>query len=222
MRLEAFVGAFLIRAHQARIAHHIGGEDRGQSTGGSRGDHCSGGDNSRAKFNLLRAGKRQFHATGRSGFVRNRRVWRRALGDALPSSAVWRSSLKNGEPTPRAGPAPVLYVRIGFIERSPLTVIKLALATGENHGLYRLRSKNFSLTGRQLMAISWHAKQEEQGDVNPFFGPRNSGSHLTRRWRKPDSNSWSRFEKSRPSQDTPQRFRVVRPARAEPLRRSKS
>ena len=129
-----------------------------------------------------------FMRPGVRGFVRNRRVWRRALGDALPSSAVWRSSLKNGEPTPRAGPAPVLYVRIGFIERSPLTVIKLALATGENHGLYRLRSKNFSLTGRQLMAISWPAKQEEQGDVNPFFGPRNSGSHLTRRWREVDSN----------------------------------
>jgi hypothetical protein len=24
------------------------------------------------------------------------------------------------------------------------------------------------------------------------------GSHVTQRWRKPDSNSWSRFEKSRP------------------------
>jgi hypothetical protein len=31
MRLEAFVRAFLIRAHQARIAHHIGGEDRGET-----------------------------------------------------------------------------------------------------------------------------------------------------------------------------------------------
>jgi len=41
MRLEAFVRAFLIGAHQARIAHHIGGENRGQSTGGGRG-HCSG------------------------------------------------------------------------------------------------------------------------------------------------------------------------------------
>ena len=29
MRLEAFVRAFLIRTHQARIARHIGGEDRG-------------------------------------------------------------------------------------------------------------------------------------------------------------------------------------------------
>jgi len=29
MRLEAFVRAFLVRTHQARIAHHIGGEDRG-------------------------------------------------------------------------------------------------------------------------------------------------------------------------------------------------
>ena len=32
MRLEAFVGAFLVGAHQARIAHHIGGEDRGQTS----------------------------------------------------------------------------------------------------------------------------------------------------------------------------------------------
>ena len=31
------------------------------------------------------------------------------------------------------------------------------------------------------------------------------------------SNSSSRFEKSRPSQDAPQRFRVVRPVRAVPL-----
>ena len=36
MRLEAFVRAFLIGAHQARIAHHIRGEDRGKTTGGSR------------------------------------------------------------------------------------------------------------------------------------------------------------------------------------------
>jgi len=34
MRLEAFVRAFLIRTHQARIAHHIGGEDRGETAGG--------------------------------------------------------------------------------------------------------------------------------------------------------------------------------------------
>jgi hypothetical protein len=32
--------------------------------GGSRRGHCSGGANSRAEFNLLRAGKRQFHAMG--------------------------------------------------------------------------------------------------------------------------------------------------------------
>ena len=54
------------------------------------------------------------------------------------------------------------------------------------------------------------------------FGHTKSGSHPTLRWRKADSNSWSHFEKSRPSQDTPQRFRVVRPARAAPLRGSKS
>src|SRR5580692_2392427 len=62
MRLEAFVRAFLIRSHQARIAHHIRGEDRGETAGGGRGGHCSGGANSRAQFNLLRAGKRQLHA----------------------------------------------------------------------------------------------------------------------------------------------------------------
>ena len=38
MRLEALVRAFLVRSHQARIAHHIGGEDRGQSAG--RGHGC--------------------------------------------------------------------------------------------------------------------------------------------------------------------------------------
>jgi hypothetical protein len=33
MRLEALEGAFLIRAHQARIAHYVGGEDRGETAG---------------------------------------------------------------------------------------------------------------------------------------------------------------------------------------------
>jgi hypothetical protein len=33
-RLEAFEGAFLIHPHQPRIAHHIGGEDRGKTAGG--------------------------------------------------------------------------------------------------------------------------------------------------------------------------------------------
>jgi hypothetical protein len=39
MRLETFVRAFLIRAHQARIARHIGGEDRSKAT---RRGHSSG------------------------------------------------------------------------------------------------------------------------------------------------------------------------------------
>ena len=42
MRLDAFVCALLIRTHQARIAHHIRGEDRGETAGGGRGGHCSG------------------------------------------------------------------------------------------------------------------------------------------------------------------------------------
>ena len=41
MRLEALVRAFLVRAHQARITHHIGGEDRGKTAGGGRRGHCS-------------------------------------------------------------------------------------------------------------------------------------------------------------------------------------
>jgi hypothetical protein len=44
MRLEAFVRSFLIDAHQARIAHHIGGEDRGKTARGDRSGHFSGGD----------------------------------------------------------------------------------------------------------------------------------------------------------------------------------
>ena len=102
------------------------------------------------------------------------------------SSLEVQSPKRRADIARRPGACPLRDNRV--YRALPLTVIKLALATGENHGLYRLRSKNFSLTGRQLMAISWHAKQEEQGDVNPFFGPRNSGSHLTRRWREMDSN----------------------------------
>ena len=72
MRLEAFVRAFLIRAHQARIARHIGGEDRGETArGGGRG-HCSDGANSRVQFNLLRAGSRRFDARATAGTSTNR------------------------------------------------------------------------------------------------------------------------------------------------------
>src|SRR5205814_4849108 len=41
MRLEALVRAFLIGTHQARITHHIGGEDRSETAGYGRGGHCS-------------------------------------------------------------------------------------------------------------------------------------------------------------------------------------
>jgi hypothetical protein len=40
MRLEPFVRAFLVRSHQARIARHIGGEDRGETADSG---HCSPG-----------------------------------------------------------------------------------------------------------------------------------------------------------------------------------
>jgi len=71
VRLQAFVRAFLIGAHQARIAHLIGGEDRSETTGGGVAI-ARAAITSRAEFNLLRTGARQFHATGRSGFARNK------------------------------------------------------------------------------------------------------------------------------------------------------
>jgi hypothetical protein len=40
MCLEAFERAFFVRTHQARIARHIGGEDRGKTAG--RGHYSSG------------------------------------------------------------------------------------------------------------------------------------------------------------------------------------
>ena len=40
MRLQAFERAFLVGPHQARIARHIGGEDRGETAG--RGHYSSG------------------------------------------------------------------------------------------------------------------------------------------------------------------------------------
>ena len=46
MRLDTLVRALLILAHQARIPHHIGREDRGKTAGGGGGGHGSDG----AKF----------------------------------------------------------------------------------------------------------------------------------------------------------------------------
>ena len=50
MRLDAFMRAFLIGTHQTRIAHHIRGEDRGETAAGGRGGHCSGCANSRRRI----------------------------------------------------------------------------------------------------------------------------------------------------------------------------
>jgi hypothetical protein len=44
MRLEAPVSAFLVDTHQARITYHVGREDRGETAGGNRSGHFSGGD----------------------------------------------------------------------------------------------------------------------------------------------------------------------------------
>jgi hypothetical protein len=38
MRFEALVRSFLVRAHQTRVARHIGGEDRGKTA--RRGHGC--------------------------------------------------------------------------------------------------------------------------------------------------------------------------------------
>ena len=65
LRLEALVRAFLIDTHQARIPHHIGGEDRRETAGGGRSGHCSDGADFRAKSNLLRAESAPISLTGR-------------------------------------------------------------------------------------------------------------------------------------------------------------
>ena len=41
VRLEVFVGAFFVRAHQARVPGHVGGEDRGEAA--DRGHDLSSG-----------------------------------------------------------------------------------------------------------------------------------------------------------------------------------
>jgi hypothetical protein len=61
MRCDSFVRGFLVDTHQARIAHHIGREDRGEATGGGRSGHSSKSENFRAEFNLSRRGKPHFH-----------------------------------------------------------------------------------------------------------------------------------------------------------------
>ena len=66
IRLDAFVRAFLVRRHQARIAHHMGGEDRGETAGGGCSGHCSGGANFGAEFNLFPAKTRRFRARNHS------------------------------------------------------------------------------------------------------------------------------------------------------------
>src|SRR6516225_4372694 len=63
--LDAFVCAFLVGTHQARIAHHIGGEDRDETTGGGGRGHGSSGANSRAEFNLFPAETCEFHTAER-------------------------------------------------------------------------------------------------------------------------------------------------------------
>ena len=69
MRLHALVRALLVRAHQARISGHIGGEDRGETAADYRGGHGSGAASFRAEFNLLRAEMLECDATKLSGFL---------------------------------------------------------------------------------------------------------------------------------------------------------
>jgi hypothetical protein len=84
------VGAFLVRTHQARIAHHIGGEDRGETAVGGRSGHCSGSANACAEFNLFRGGKAPISC----GRVRSNR---RFLSTRLIGSGL-RPKLPRGEP----------------------------------------------------------------------------------------------------------------------------
>ena len=61
MRLEAFMRAFLILPHQARIPHHIGGEDRGEAAGGGGRGHGS----SSPPFSVCRGELFIYHKTQR-------------------------------------------------------------------------------------------------------------------------------------------------------------
>ena len=104
----------------------------------------------RESGNFMRPGVRGSFGTGGFGDAPLAMPFQRL------SSLEVQSQKRRADIARRPGACPLRDNRV--YRALPLTVIKLALATGENHGLYRLRSKNFSLTGRQLMAISWHAK----------------------------------------------------------------
>ena len=77
MRLEALVRAFLVRAHQARIARHIGGEDRGETAGrghGSGSPPCSGLSFGKIISQLARRDRLRKIQDGRRGRAQQRPV----------------------------------------------------------------------------------------------------------------------------------------------------
>jgi hypothetical protein len=66
-------------------------------------------------------------------------------------------------------------------------------------------------------AVTERRVEDQRRVIGDTLLSRGTESLLTLRWRKADSNSWSRFEKTLPRRAT--RFRVLRPARAAPLAR---
>ena len=100
------------------------------------------------------------------------------------------------------------WVKLSFLARVPQA---LPISSISN-SLFRWKkhcSKHASpatITSAKAMTPAIDEPQLERDPHLPlhYFDRRRSrlqrsGSHKTRRWRKPDSNSWSRFEKSRPS-----------------------
>src|SRR5262249_39430167 len=64
MRFEASMRAFLVPAHQTRIARHIGGEDRGETAG--RGHGCGSppwGDRTGLNYSTARPGENRVQPT---------------------------------------------------------------------------------------------------------------------------------------------------------------
>src|SRR5215471_11174790 len=82
MRLKTRVGAFFVGTHQARVARHIGGEDRGETAGG--GHHSSGIPALRSPANKVASNKVVF-------------------GESVPHSPpAFIFAMLDNEPSPRS------------------------------------------------------------------------------------------------------------------------
>jgi len=85
MRLEALVRALLIGAHQARIACHVGREDRGEMAGSGCGGHCLGG------ASLVHAPNLTYFERERAKFVRPRSLEAERRHPVGPNELILRA-----------------------------------------------------------------------------------------------------------------------------------